>query len=97
MKRKVQLRPVVQWFAEQMELALRRNDFKGGWDGDSPEELAERIAEDLEELTVALNRRRSPHGWERVRLEATDVANMAMMVADHARLGGPSRDQGGTL
>ena len=28
----IELRPIVKWFAEQMELQLRANDWKGGWD-----------------------------------------------------------------
>lgn len=93
----IELRPVVLWFAQQMELKLRANDHKGGWQDDEPEELAERISEELTELFVALKKRRAPQNWKRVLKEAADVANVAMMVADHARSGGPSEDQGRTL
>lgn len=94
MSEKVELRPVVQWFAEQMELKLRENDHKGGWHEDDPESLVDRIREEVEELAdEALEFERPKSAIA----EAADVANMAMMVADHFREGGPSQDQGKTL
>lgn len=91
----VTVRPVVRWFAEQMELALRRNDHKGGWHGDRPEALAERIFQEAGELDHAMRSFRC--SGADVVCEAADVANMAMMVADHFRVSGPSRDQGQTM
>jgi len=89
----IELRPVVLWFAQQMELKLRENDHKGGWHEMDPLDLCERIDEELLELKESLA---SPPRRNRVR-EAADVAAMAMMVADHFRDGGPSVDQGSTL
>jgi hypothetical protein len=88
------VRPLVRWFAEQMESALQRNDHKGGWHNDDPAKLAERIVGEYAELEIVLGGPLNRKGWLRVIEEAADVANMAMMVADHFREGGPSRDQG---
>lgn len=91
-------RASVRWFAEQMELALRRNDHKGGWHNDRPGQLSERICQEwaeLEEARVSPNLHTADHA--QVIREAADVANMAHMVADHYREGGPSIDQGHTL
>lgn len=93
----VEIRPVMRWFAEQMELALRANDHKGGWQDDDPLKLAERIVGEYAELEIALGGPLRREGWLRVIAEAADIANMAMMVADHFREGGPSRDQGHDL
>lgn len=91
-------RASVRWFAEQMELALRRNDHKGGWHNDRPGQLSERICQEwaeLEEARVSPNLHTADSA--QVIREAADVANMAHMVADHYREGGPSLDQGHTL
>ncbi len=81
-----ELRPVVQWFAAQMEAKLRANDHKGGWEADHPFALAGRIYDEWRELGKALN------GWaykgantEAVINECSDVANFALMVADVVR------------
>jgi hypothetical protein len=87
-------RPVVRWFAECMEATLRRNDHKGGWQDDTPERLSERIGQEWAELEERLGKRQSPQNHLAIIGEAADVANMAMMVADWSRFGGPSRDQG---
>lgn len=109
----VKLRPVVQWFAEQMELALRRNDRKGGWHECDPVALARRVGQELKELRDAMEEygppgcgcreAACPHvriftpSAEDIIKEGADVGAMAMMVADHFREGGPSVDQGETL
>jgi hypothetical protein len=72
----VVLRPVVQWFAEQMELQLRANDHKGGWAGDSTESLLDRLDEEVAELRECSSKREIE--------EAADVANFAMMIADQS-------------
>lgn len=79
------LRPEVRWFAEQMELALRRNDHKGGWQDCDYEYLSDRLRDETLELEGAvfgggLN--------EAIINEAVDVANFAMMIADNARKAG---------
>ena len=79
------VRPAIQWFAEQMEATLQRNDHKGGWcnhDG-----LLDRLREETDELHGALVRHNASviapntHPNDVVR-EAVDVANFAMMIAD---------------
>lgn len=86
------LRPVVQAFARAMEAELRENDYKGGWEDMGTEYLMERLASETQELAAAVAAIR--WGWAglgpkkeegavmRVRSEAADVANFAMMVAD---------------
>ena len=80
----MKLRPEVQWFAEQMELALEANDHKGGWGNDSSSALLTRLREETEELKTTLNKghRLSPSHAVK---EAADVANFAMMIADNAK------------
>jgi len=92
-----QPRPVVRWFAAAMEVELRTNDHKGGWDDCTLGYLAKRLREEVDELVAAATEghvnanvgdegyRRAP--WTeadaaRVLSEAADVANFAMMVAD---------------
>lgn len=80
------LRPEVQRFATLMEDALRRNNHKGGWHDDQPEELLLRAYEELGELHREVLRRAradEPGTWRRrIAREAADVANFALMVAD---------------
>ena len=38
-----ELRAEVRWFAEQMELRLQENDWKGGWHNDGPAPLYGRL------------------------------------------------------
>ena len=52
----VDLRPEVQWFAEQMELQLRANDHKGGWQGDTYMALLTRLKEETDELYECIKR-----------------------------------------
>ena len=52
---KVELRPEVQWFAEQVELCLRANDHKGGWQEDSAMSLWGRINDEWHELHNVLS------------------------------------------
>ena len=46
----IALRPEVRWFAEQMELQLRANDHKGGWQNDHHQTLIGRLQEETAEL-----------------------------------------------
>lgn len=71
------LRPEVLAFARLMERQLRANDHKPGWKNDTPVALMRRLEEEAQELNGAL-------GWSpvEVALEAADVANFAMMIAD---------------
>ena len=79
----IELRPEVQWFAEQMELRLRANDHKGGWLDEDNLWLWTRIGEEWQELHDALHMR--PRNHQAVIREAVDVSNFAMMVADQHR------------
>lgn len=106
-------RASVRWFAEQMELALRRNDHKRGWHECDPMALVRRVGQEQKELLEACGLRSAGLRLSRGRLpphariltpdeaniikEAADVGAMAMMVAEHFRAGGPSLDQGQTL
>ena len=68
-------RPEVQWFAEQMEAALKRNDHKGGWLLCDRLWLQRRLLSKFRELCAEIRP-------EMVMREAADVANFAMMIAD---------------
>lgn len=75
------MRAQVLWFAEQQEKKLALNDHKGSWELESLGYLLERLEDELRELLRAC-----AHGdYRDVIEEAADVANFAMMVADHAR------------
>lgn len=80
----------VDWFAERMKQKLRKpeNEAKGGWREDSLRALWHRLREETDELFEALDEDGVP--WDHVIDEAADVANFAMMIADHARQWQPS-------
>lgn len=80
----LEVRPEVAWFAEQMELQLRANDHKGGWQGHESGELFDRLHEETDELAECLG---DNEYTEDTVKEAADVANFAMMLADNARCG----------
>ena len=73
-------------WARSMAVKLAANAHKGGWSDDTPEELVERVQQELDELKSALSKWRSEgspsDGRRAVQWEAADVANMAMMVSD---------------
>jgi hypothetical protein len=87
-------RDVVVWFACLMEANLRKNDYKGGWDDCSLLWLFAKLGEELGELGEALVDNHFPEGREEMTItrvaaqwiegEATDIANLAMMIADKA-------------
>ena len=80
----IELRPEVRWFAEQMELKLIENNWKGGWQDKQTSYLFQRLEEESSELADALflygasNRH---NGGNRAIQEAVEIANFAMMVA----------------
>ncbi|MDU0329206.1 hypothetical protein RW092_03185 [Paenibacillus sp. 3LSP] len=79
-------RESVQWFAEVMENKLRENDHKGGWDNENIYWLWERLRDEASELLVAVDATRDLYADPlNIVLEAADVANFAMMIADKAR------------
>ncbi len=85
------VRESVQWFAEQMERKLQENDCKGGWGLAGNEYLLARLREETVELGKALvASSRAP-----VIREAADVANFAMMIADHMRPRAAAGSEGG--
>jgi hypothetical protein len=79
-KEVVALRPEVAWFAEQMELTLRKNDAKGGWVFTDNQYLTNKIQEHAEKIGLTLE-----GGFpSAVILEyAVHAANYAMMVGDN--------------
>ncbi|MBC9783502.1 hypothetical protein H1S01_03120 [Heliobacterium chlorum] len=109
------LRPSVEWFADRMEIVLKRNDYKGGWEGCQPDFLVDKLLEEVSEVIgllcvtpekkVAINAMMTGvramvgqsvykswgaaehRGLNKPYLinEATDVANMSMMIADNAK------------
>ena len=81
----IKLRLEVQWFAEQMELALRDNDWKGGWQADPQLSLLHRIRQETTELQRCLLPRIYGGNPKLVIREAADIANFAMMIADNDR------------
>ena len=84
----LKLRPEVQWFAEQMEIQLRANDHKGGWQTTDQLDLLHRIRQEATELKQALLPEVFGETGKDVISEAADVANFAMMIADNAKAEG---------
>ena len=89
---RIRLRPVVRWFAEEMERTLRANDGKGGWGAEPEHWLLKRLYEEADELAKAIGgccktcgASHKPESKQRTIKEATDVANFAMMLADNRR------------
>ena len=89
----MRLRNSVIRFAEQMELVLRKNDFKGktGWKNDSSGSMLKRISDELGELQRAnlLHRttpfdsiKKSDDRKKLCKKEAVDVANFCMMYCE---------------
>lgn len=77
----VSCRTSVKWFAEQMELKLKENDYKGGWARCDHSWLLDRLKQEVTELEKALEK---VDNQENVIKEAADVANFALMIADLA-------------
>jgi NTP pyrophosphatase (non-canonical NTP hydrolase) len=78
MIKRAELRPVVRAFAELMETVLRENDHKGGWLNEDPWWLLDRLRCETDELDTAI----LANDPEWIKLEAADVANYCMMIAD---------------
>ena len=80
---KARLRKSVLWFAEQMELTLRKHDGRGGWLDENLDYLIDRLQEEVDELRDVLQDH--PMSDEKLAAiigECCDVANFAMMIAD---------------
>jgi len=90
MTKNVEIRPAIMRFAQLMERELRENDYKGGWEDMSDEELVFRTKEELMELERAMHTS-CPYCGDKmkhldnddVRSEAADVANFLMMIVDN--------------
>ena len=73
-----EMRPVLVSFSKYMEAILKENDHRGGWCGNSLEDLFSRLEHQCDALGAAL-----PTGQaHRVRKECADIANFAMMIYD---------------
>jgi hypothetical protein len=77
MTKSLELRSTLKRFANGMEERLCANDHKGGWEDCSNDYLMEKLIEEIEELARALE------GDGDIFLEACDVANIVMMIADN--------------
>ena len=72
----LEIRSEVIEFAKQMELILRKNDYKGGWEKTANSILIERLENELLELTGNY----SQEGPIALMNECVDIANYAMMI-----------------
>ncbi len=79
---KLELRPAVAAFAQEMERKLRLNDWKGGWYDLSIPDAFQRLKEEILELKDAVNIPVRSDNYGNILSEAADVANFAMMIAD---------------
>ncbi|MBH0331464.1 hypothetical protein ABH14_16950 [Brevibacillus brevis] len=82
------MREEVLWFAEQMEAKLKENDHKEGWNGCGIFWLKNRLIEEVNELSDAMDAGHNSESGldvENIIREAADVANFAMMIADKAK------------
>ena len=66
-------------FATDMEITLKLNDYKGGWEHESVDYLMKRLDDGITELKIALDFAQSAEEKKR---ECVDVANFAMMLYD---------------
>lgn len=80
------VRNEVLGFSLMMEMALKRNDYKGGWQYMAPSQIMNRIYDEVRELNKA--RKILDKGVvsfreiEAAKKEAIDVANFCMMMVD---------------
>lgn len=70
------MRKEVKWFADLMEEKLQKNDYKGGWEYENSIYFHSELLEEIKELENAINDK------QRIE-ECVDIANFAMMLADH--------------
>jgi hypothetical protein len=79
------LRESVQWFATVMEVVLRKNDHKGGWENEPFQYFIDRMRDELSEIEGAIANLR-PSDGDLIDLvnECADLANFAMMLAENA-------------
>ncbi|MCK5601150.1 hypothetical protein KAR91_04720 [Candidatus Pacearchaeota archaeon] len=89
-----ELRPELEWFAEQMEKKLKENDDKRGWAGEKLSWMHSLLEREVKEVKAAFkdlgdaswsgDEEHINDALEEVVEEAADVANFAMMIADLA-------------
>lgn len=77
-RRKPPVRLEVRRFSLLMELKLRKNDYKGGWQDVSAAKLLELLEGEVKELREAL----AEGDALDIAQECADIANYAMMIAD---------------
>ena len=76
----IELRPELETFAQFMEMRLRANDWKGGRQNMTTQEILTRIAQETAELRWAAERNM---GASAIRQEAADIANFCLFMADN--------------
>lgn len=77
-------RPVIVRFSEDMEQRLLENDYRGGWDKESKQSMANQLAKATGDLLKAMV---DNEGMQFMTTKAADVANIAMMIANNEQLG----------
>lgn len=82
-----EIRKELQWFSQEMETKLKKNDHKGGWDKSTISWLLGRLKDEVKELEEVLNEEPETNTeqlskMQRTIAECADVANFAMMIAD---------------
>lgn len=76
------IRREVEEFAEAMELELMKHDDRPGWKECDVQWLLKRLREETDELEATL-KDKNPNGKiSRIKEEAADVGNFAMMISD---------------
>jgi NTP pyrophosphatase (non-canonical NTP hydrolase) len=75
----MEIRKELRWFVEQMEMKLKANDHRGGWHNEYTEFFLARMNDEYRELVTALEQ----GDFEAAITECADLANFAMMLADH--------------
>lgn len=78
----IEIRPELLWFIIEMEKILKQNDHKTHWSKCTFKYLHSRLGDEYEELAESLSIGEDP---SIISKEATDVANLAMMIADNSR------------
>ena len=89
------IRPVVKWFAGEMETKLRNHDDRHGWNDAGMVWLFHRVRDETSELNLVLQEYITHSSFspkwsgisKDVISECADVANFCMMIADNANRG----------
>ena len=75
MSEKLTPRPELGRFAELMEVVLRDNDYKGGWSAMTPEEIVNRMFDELREPLPASSSRSAT--WRRIIIASPPSSGVA--------------------